>query len=82
MEPKLGLAVITHPPSVTNRNRFSNRQVRLPKSADYSAQLVEEFLREEEKNEFRPSLPEGCNFQIVQLDPAVMHAFKQRRLKR
>jgi len=77
-----GFAVITQPSSVTNRNRFSKRQVRLPKSADYSAQLVEEFLRDEEANNFRPSLPEGCNFQVVHLDPAVMHALKQRSIKR
>jgi hypothetical protein len=56
----------------------SRTSVRLPKSAEYSAQLVEEFLTEEECNGFRTPIPEGCNFVIVSLDKPVAKALKDR----
>ena len=59
-------------------NRHARRQIRLPKTAGYSAQQVEEFLAEEEHNGFRTELPEGCNFVIVSMPKAVMSAYRDR----
>lgn len=59
-------------------NRHARRQVRLPNAAGYSAQLVGEFLDEEERNGFRTPIPEGCNFVIVSLDKPVAKALKDR----
>jgi len=56
----------------------SRTSVRLSRSAGYSAQLVEEFLAEEERNGFRTAIPEGFNFIAVSLDKAVMSALKDR----
>jgi hypothetical protein len=56
----------------------SRTSARLPRSAEYSAQQVEEFLADEERNGFRTELPEGCNFVIVSMDKAVMSAYKDR----
>jgi hypothetical protein len=56
----------------------SRTSTSLPKAAGYSAQKVEEFLAEEERNGFRTELPEGCNFVIVSMPKAVMSAYKDR----
>jgi hypothetical protein len=56
----------------------SRTSARLPRSADYSAQLVEEFLREEKRNGFRTAIPEGCNFVVVSLDTSVAKALRDR----
>jgi hypothetical protein len=50
----------------------------LPKSADYSAKLVEEFLREEKRNGFRTAIPKGCNCVVVILDKPVAKALRDR----
>lgn len=55
-----------------------SRQQRLPKSAEYSAQQIEQMLKEEEANGFRTPIPEGSNFVIVSMPPAVMRAYRQR----
>ncbi len=56
----------------------SRTSARLPRSADYSAQQVEEFLAEEERNGFRTPIPEGCNFVVVSLDKSVAKALRDR----
>ena len=59
----------------------SRSEVRLPKSAGYSAGEVEQFLQDEEDNGFKSQpLPEGCNFVIVSMPKAVMRAYRQRHL--
>ena len=60
--------------------RSRSRQQRLPKSAEYSAQQVEQMLQEDQANGFRTPIPEGFNFVIVSMPPAVMRAHKQRKL--
>jgi len=63
---------------VPRPNRHARRQIRLPKTAGYSAQLVEEFLAEEERSGFQTAIPEGCNFAVVSMDKAVMKAYRDR----
>jgi hypothetical protein len=63
---------------VPRPNRHARRQIRLPKAVEYSAQQVDEFLAEEERNGFRTPIPEGCNFVIVSLDKPVMKALRDR----
>jgi hypothetical protein len=36
------------------------------------------MLLEEKANGFRTAIPEGCNFVIVSMPPAVMRAYRQR----
>ena len=36
------------------------------------------MLKEEEANGFRTPIPEGSNFVIVSMPPAVMRAYRQR----
>ncbi len=50
-------------------NRFSRRNLRLPKAAGFSAQEVQQMLDEEEAKGFRTEIPDGCNFVIVKMQP-------------